>query len=203
MSETQAWRALAQRGHELGNHSCFHPCRKGSDKQWLEDGYDLKTYSSRRWCEEMRAANFTLSLIDGLDPTQRSFGNTCNDTIIGPDENPTVLDPYIEELFVAGRGGGAERSINVHQAINMNNLGNRVFDLLPRAQCIAHLEQAILAQHWQIVEIHGVGSGSHNLFVTQDDHLAICQYLADHPQVWVAPVREIAAYVRSQIQAAD
>lgn len=28
MEEVEAWRAVATKGHELGNHSLFHPCRK-------------------------------------------------------------------------------------------------------------------------------------------------------------------------------
>ena len=33
MQETEAWRAVAAKGHELGNHSLFHPCRKRRPRQ--------------------------------------------------------------------------------------------------------------------------------------------------------------------------
>jgi peptidoglycan/xylan/chitin deacetylase (PgdA/CDA1 family) len=27
-ANVEAWRAVATSGHELGNHTCFHPCRR-------------------------------------------------------------------------------------------------------------------------------------------------------------------------------
>lgn len=30
MRDPDAWREMASKGHELGNHSIFHPCRKDS-----------------------------------------------------------------------------------------------------------------------------------------------------------------------------
>ncbi len=42
------WRKVAQLGHELGNHSCFHPCRTRADWDWkprsfIDDIRDLFT----------------------------------------------------------------------------------------------------------------------------------------------------------------
>ena len=50
MRHPQAWRAMAARGHELGNHSIFHPCRKDppGQAQWLADVYDLRRYTAQR-----------------------------------------------------------------------------------------------------------------------------------------------------------
>ena len=98
----EAWRQVAARGHELGNHSIFHPCRKSPRHGWLDEAYDLKTYTPRRWTDEMRAADIVLNLVDGR--TKRSFGNTCCNTEIGEGETTHSLEPLIDELFVAGRG---------------------------------------------------------------------------------------------------
>ena len=50
----QHWRKLAARGHELGNHSLFHPCR-GADahKSWLPAEYDLMKYTPRRFSDRI------------------------------------------------------------------------------------------------------------------------------------------------------
>ena len=82
----QAWRDVAAAGHELGNHSIFHPCRRKPGKDWPAREYDLKTYSARRWSDEMRLASSILSSLDGK--SARSFGNTCCDTEIGEGGQP-------------------------------------------------------------------------------------------------------------------
>ncbi len=75
MDNPEAWRQLAAKGHELGNHSLFHACRRGGDGVRPPVEYDLGDYTTLRWKEEMQVANFALSLLDGK--TERTFGNPC------------------------------------------------------------------------------------------------------------------------------
>ena len=32
--QVECWRSVAAMGHELGNHSCFHPCRTRAEWEW-------------------------------------------------------------------------------------------------------------------------------------------------------------------------
>ena len=66
----------------MGSHSLFHPCCKRDlrNPTWLPDHYDLRDYTPERWHDEMRVADFALSLVDG--ESERSFGNTCCNTEI-------------------------------------------------------------------------------------------------------------------------
>ncbi len=198
LTETEAWKHLAAQGHELGNHSCFHPCRKEVGMDWVHDQYNLKIYSEDRWLAEMRVASLALSLIDGKDPKQRSFGNTCNHTIIGPDEDPISLDNCIEELFVAGRGEHHDDNINVYESINFSNLGNTVLDKHDFDGFKSHIDKCLEQKRWLIIEMHGIGKGTHNLFVESDVHTQVLDYLQSLKQIWVAPVVEIANYVKAQ-----
>lgn len=196
MRHADAWREMAARGHELGNHSIFHPCRKDGPggMQWLADAYDLRTYTPQRWTDEMRTANFALSLIDGQ--SERSFGNTCCNTELGQNETRESLEPLIAELFVAGRGPFNQQVVDVASA-NFNALGHfsgdgRDFELLQR-----EIDGAMESGGWIIYMIHGVGEGTHGLYIDVEEHQKLVDYLGEQQDsIWSASVVQVAQYLQ-------
>ena len=197
MNHPAAWREVAARGHELGNHSIFHPCRKDDAERmgWLPDEYDLRTYTARRWTDEMRAASLALQLLDGK--TERSFGNTCCHTELGQGESIESLDPLIAELFVAGRGAGSGQVVDIETA-NYNALGHFSGDGKEIAALRAEIDQAVSTGGWIIYMIHGVGQGTHSLYIEPEEHQRLVDHLGgQQDSIWVAPVVEIARYLRS------
>ncbi|MDZ7691647.1 MAG: polysaccharide deacetylase family protein [Balneolaceae bacterium] len=38
-----AWKEVAVNGHELGNHTLFHPCKGGPGREWVQPDYDLSS----------------------------------------------------------------------------------------------------------------------------------------------------------------
>src|ERR1700712_1686769 len=49
------WRAIAKNGHELGNHTLYHPCiGKRPGREFVTADYDLNNYSIRRITDEIR-----------------------------------------------------------------------------------------------------------------------------------------------------
>src|SRR6195952_516330 len=60
------WRLAAKHGHELGNHSMFHPC-DGSlpGRSFITPDGDLSKYTVERVVKEIRANNTLLKAIDG------------------------------------------------------------------------------------------------------------------------------------------
>lgn len=66
------WRAVAQAGHELGNHSLFHQCegtRPGRD--WVVPHRDLHTTTVAQMHDQIQVANTFLRALDGR--SERSF----------------------------------------------------------------------------------------------------------------------------------
>ena len=51
------WKKLAQKGHELGNHTLYHPCVGGTGREWVGKEYDLKNYTVKRMTDEIRMTN--------------------------------------------------------------------------------------------------------------------------------------------------
>ena len=195
LEESEAWRAVAKSGHELGNHTLFHPCysEKGEHASWLDPGYNLRDYSLRRWQDEVRVANWALRQIDGR--TERTFGNTCGDRHIGQGESRTCLDGLMPPFFVAARGKGTGQMIDPHQP-DFFNLGHAGADGKTFAELQAQLTQVREAGGWMIYTMHAVGTGSGNLFIEKEEHRRLVDWLAAGEDFWVAPVVEIARWLR-------
>jgi peptidoglycan/xylan/chitin deacetylase (PgdA/CDA1 family) len=105
IARPDAWRDVARRGHELGNHTIFHPCRRpiaeppeAEARAWN----NLSRFDAARFGNELKVSNFALRLLDGH--TERTYGNTCHNVSIGPDDSAERIEPILAEFFVAGRG---------------------------------------------------------------------------------------------------
>jgi peptidoglycan-N-acetylglucosamine deacetylase len=190
------FRRVAKAGHELGNHSLFHPCRCEGDRvNWLNPAYDLATYNERRWNEEMAVANFALQLVDGHD--QRTFGNTCYDNWIGPDHDRVSLEPFMERHFLAARGELTGQPVNFSR-LNFWNLGTINADFHTFADLRAEIEALIASGGWIIYTMHGVGSDTHRLHIDPDEHRRLVAWLAGNTaRLWTAPVIDVVKYLRA------
>jgi len=194
MNNPDAWRDVATKGHELGNHSIFHPCRKSQGHDWLADEYDLRRYTPRRWTDEMRTANAILSSLDGRE--ERSFGNTCCNTDLGEGDTLHSLEPLIEELFVAGRGPLNNRVVNAG-TLNFNALGHFRGDSRSFDHLRLEIDDAVAAGGWIIYMIHGVGEGTHGSYIDSEVHQSLVNYLGERQDsIWTAPVGTVARYLR-------
>lgn len=193
---TEAWKRVAASGHELGNHSLFHPCRREPESRytWLAPHYDLCHYTRQRWADEMRVANCLLRMIDGR--TQRTFGNTCCHTTIGRGDQEVRLDDLIATLFVAARGP-LNDTVVVPESLCYTALGHFSGDAKTAAALQQDIESAMIRGGWIIFMFHGVGAGTHGLFIDSEEHNRLVDYLADRAgQIWTASMVEVATYLR-------
>jgi len=193
---TDRWRQVAQAGHELGNHSLHHPCRKDQPGQntWLADDYNLSAYTPQRWLAEMRMANLILYLVDGK--TERTFGNTCCDNYLGPLDGKVCLEEFIPQLFVAGRGELVSRPIDPTNA-NPANFGHYSGDGKTFEQLRDEIEAAVRDGTWIFYMFHGVGQGTHSLYIDAAEHEKLVAYLAaNKDRIWTAPAVDVARHIR-------
>ncbi|MBM4144145.1 MAG: hypothetical protein FJ225_11225 [Lentisphaerae bacterium] len=193
---TEAWKRVAALGHELGNHSLFHPCRRDPPESypWLAPHYDLCHYTRQRWSDELRVANCLLEMIDGR--SERTFGNTCCHTTIGQGEHETRFDDIVAALFVAARGP-LNNAVVRPDTLRYSALGHFSGDARTAAELQRLVELARSQGGWIIFMFHGVGAGTHNLFIDGEQHGRFIEWLsAQAGQVWTASMVEVAGHLR-------
>ncbi len=189
-NHTSAWRELAARGHELGNHTLFHPCRNNPG---IGPEFDLRQYGERRWCNEMELANWMLEQVDGQ--TERTFGNTCWDNWIGPDEKPICLEQLIPKFFRAARGECTGAAVNP-RCFNPYNLGTMSADGMDFETLQKKITTAAGAGQWLILSAHGVGAGTHKLFMSDANHECLLEWLEENrPRIWTAPLKTVVKHL--------
>lgn len=192
----ERWRELASQGHELGNHSLFHPCtRKPKRHGWLAPHLDLRDYTPERLRTELAVANLVLHLIDGR--RERTYGNTCCETTIGRGEAEMAMDGVLQELFVAARGPGISKVADVRAGINLMQVGHYGADAQTFEDVRDEIERAAEVGGWIVWMIHGVGQGTHGMYIDTDEHNKLVSWLgASRADVWTAPLVEVAKHVR-------
>lgn len=184
------WRKLAMEGHELGNHTLYHPCLGGPGREWVPADYDMRNYSVRRMVDETRMTNVFLEALDGR--TRRTFAFTCGDMKIGDSSFINAM----KDDFVAARA--VRHEMHGLGKIDLYNVDCYGVNGETGQQLIAWAKQAISSHSLLVVLFHGVGGGN-ALNVTVAAHREFLQFLKAHPdEIWVAPLIEIADYVKSK-----
>lgn len=185
------WRAVARTGHELGNHTLFHPCTGNAPgREWVSPTYDLSTYTVKRMTDEMRMTNILLKTLDGK--TDRTFAFPCGDTKI----NGVAYYDQTNGDFVAARGTTGEST--KPGAMNLSNIGSYAISGQSGKALIDLVKQAERAGSLVVFLFHGVGGG-HSLNVDLPAHRELLQYLKAHEAtVWTAPFIDIVQYATRQ-----
>ncbi len=183
------WRAAAAKGHELGNHTIYHPCigdRPG--REFVKPETNLNNYTIRRITDEIKTMNTLLFAIDGKE--QRTFAYPCSDTKINDK-------PYIDGVrneFVAVRAVRSE--MPTLNNVDVNNLPCYMVNGETGDQLIKLVDKAIENKALLIFLFHGVGGGN-ALNVSVESHKQLLTYLKQQQQkLWVPTIIEMAKYVK-------
>ena len=185
------WRGSAQRGHELGNHTLFHPCAGNiPGRQWVTMERDMSRYSLQRLLEEIRMTNVFLEAVDGKK--RRTFAYPCGDTDIGDSS-------YIKEIkndFIGARGvkngfvSPDQREFYNVDAIAVNGQSG--------AELIDLVKKAVKSRKLVVFLFHGVG-GEHALNVGLKEHRDLVHYLkSNEKDIWVAPFIEVIQFMQAK-----
>jgi len=184
--DVSRWRAVAAEGHELGNHSLFHPCAGGASK--LLPQYKNEDYSIKSMLNEIRVMNVFLFAIDGQ--SLHSYAAPCGQTRVGGEDYSEALreSGLVRSMRVGGQGIFDPRSVDLF------HVPSKGFHDVTGADLIAFVEQVRRTGGAGVMKFHGVGG---NYLVTSAEaHKTLVDYLVEHQRdIWIAPFGELMDYV--------
>ncbi len=183
------WKKAAMNGHELGNHTLYHPCDASlPGMSWVKPEYDLSKYSLRRIQDEVKMCNAYLKSIDGKD--KRTFAFTCG-------HKKVIEGEFIQTLtneFVAARSVRSQmHSINEQNLMDIDcysmegTTGEQMIDLVKQAQSSGKL---------LVFLFHGVG-GEHGLNVSKEAHSKLLHYLKENEKdIYIDTMLNVAEHIK-------
>ena len=188
-SQIYQWRTAATKGHELANHTIWHPCEGGiKGREFVKPDVDLNNYTVKRMVAEIREMNNLLKAIDGK--SERTFAYPCGDSKI--HDTPYILP--LKNEFIAARGVKAE--MLTIEKIDLYNIGSYMINGESGEQLINLVKKAASENTLVVFLFHGVG-GEHSLNVSIDAHRQLLIYLNKHRKdIWTAPMIDIAHFIK-------
>ena len=184
------WVAVAQAGHEIGNHSLSHTCSRAfadtTDARGLEnltlDDIEADVVEAERRLAELFP-----------EPSPRSFCYPCWQSHVGEGLTRQSYVPVIARHFIAARGLGEVP--NHPLTCDLHHLWSWDVSRMSGAQLVGLAEQCAARGRWGLFVFHGIHSG--HLPVAEVDFRELCQHLQRHNRrLWTAPVAEVAGWVR-------
>lgn len=187
------WRAVAAHGHEIGNHTLFHPClseTRGEKREWLTDAYKMENYTVEQFVHECRIANVLLKAVDGQ--SERSFAYTCCDTYVG--EKKSLLGP-LTELFPSARAIGPTPTSM--QEVNVMDVPSFALFHHSAEQLFEQVRLAEKYGTFVVFLFHGVGDS--HLPVSPEAHQALLEYLdKNRDTIWTDTFLNVMKHVSAE-----
>lgn len=188
------WRTVAERGHEIGNHTRFHPCPVGYTPAVLghaTDGYPVSAMIGEIGDQERR-----LERIDGKP--KHSFAAPCGNWLSGGND---YLQPLRNAgIVTSGRGVAASSSEAqiCRSSFDRMNVPGRVFAETSSAmRMVEYIEEAERNHGLAVLVFHGVG-GDHNQ-TSVAAHNDLLRWLEQHRKnLWITTFSQAAAVASKQ-----
>jgi peptidoglycan/xylan/chitin deacetylase (PgdA/CDA1 family) len=182
------WKKLALNGHELGNHTLFHPCNGGKGREWVKPEYDMTKYTVQRMIDETRMANLFLRTLDGK--TKRTFAFTCGDMKIGDSSFINAM----KDDFVAARA--VRSQMHKINEVDLYNVDCYAVNGETGEQLIEWVKKAMETNSLLVVLFHGVNGGN-ALNVSLPAHSQFLHFLKDNEKdIMVAPMITVAEHIK-------
>jgi peptidoglycan/xylan/chitin deacetylase (PgdA/CDA1 family) len=191
--DVDRWRAAAAEGHELGNHTIFHPCSKADFP--ADARYTSEAYTPESMLKEIAQQGVLLTAIDGRP--RHGFATPCGESRAGGQD---YLEPLRQSGLVTYARGvvtlPADLSRDVATIDPMHVPSQGFGEGTTTAQLIDLVQRAEAGNGWAVFLFHGVG-GDH-LQVTDAVHRDFIAWLSAHRrEVWVATLQQAIDWARS------
>ena len=188
--EMDKWKLLATNGHELANHSVYHPCQKSKPgRDWVKDNLDLDRYTLEQLLTEVQLANTFLQALDG--ETDRTYAYPCADFFAGGINFKDSIAHY------ATAARGVHDDLTSPEDIDLLNIPSWAPSGVTGNELIAYIQTIIEKQTLSTFTFHGVGA--EHLQVSKEAHEEILKWLDAHrDKIWVTTFQEATDYLISK-----
>lgn len=169
-----AWRQASSIGHELGNHTLFHPCPKslGWPKEVTTDYYTVDLI-----LEEIEIVNSILDVTE-LSSKSRSFAYPCNNMFIGDESFKDNLES--SKLITYARSGHEDQVVIDRSEMStdfMNVPSWVVSEGTDFLEMKSYVDKVVNQKGVGILQFHGIGGEW--ISVPKEEHYKLVQYLSE------------------------
>ena len=184
------WKQALSNGHEIGNHTLYHPCTGNFD--WKRD-YALEDYTLTRMQNELIEANQQIEEMLGI--TAVSYAYTCGQKFVGRGANTKSYVPLINQLFTSGRGFRDETA-NAPGYLDLAQLTGIDSDSKDFTEIKPYLENAQQQGSWLVLAGHEMSEDGR-----QTTRLSMLEELIRYAQdpangIWIATVKEATEHLK-------
>lgn len=180
----EQWRQVAVNGHELGNHTLYHPCSKSSaGRDWVMPYHNLDSQKITQIHQEVLLANTFLHAIDNKN--SRTFTPPCGDFNVSDGNYITA----IRDSFIAIKGYNPQYDSKFDLLLMPENVsGETLIAFVKKVQSQGGLANIVF---------HGI-EGDY-LTVSNKAHNKLLQYLAENKdRLWVDTYSNIMEHVKTE-----
>ena len=190
--QLDGWKKAVADGHEIGNHTLFHPC--SGNFPWSKNKA-LENYTIKQMRNELVDANKEIEKLLGIKP--KVFAYPCGSTFVGRGSNTKSYIPLIADLFIAGRGW-LDEGPNDPTFCDFAQLTGMEMDGKDFDQILPLLENAKKTGAWLVLAGHEMGDSG-----GQTTRLSMLKKLIEYAQdpankIWIAPMGTVAKYIQDQ-----
>ncbi len=185
------WKKAVAAGHEMGNHSLFHPC--SGNFEWSRD-HALENYTLDSMRYELTESNRRIEKMLGVKPIV--FAYPCGQKFVGRGVNTKSYVPLVADMFITGRGF-MEETPNDPTYVDFAQITGIEMDGKDFEQLLPMIEDARKKGQWVVLAGHEMGDGG-----VQTTRLTMLRkliaYMKDPAnKIWVAPVGEVSSFIKS------
>jgi peptidoglycan-N-acetylglucosamine deacetylase len=179
------WLSASSAGHEIGNHTCYHPCSRSLGRA---RGLELLTLADIE--EDILLGESRLKRVFG--DKKHTFCYPCYYHHVGEGASRQSYVPVVAKHFIAGRTGSCNRGMLVDPTwCDLACVESQACEAMTGYELIGLCERAANRRQWCILTFHGIQEG--RLSVSDGDFQELCDHLAKHrKRFYVAPVVEVA-----------
>ncbi len=192
MKRLDIWKEAVSNGHDIGNHSLYHPC--SGNFPWARDRA-LENYTLDKMRTELDSANKFIEQLLGIQAV--SFAYPCGQKFVGRGLNARSYIPVVASLFETGRGW-LDEGPNDPSFCDMAQLTGMELDGKSFDQILSLIEAAKSRGQWLILAGHEMDEqGSQTSYLETIE--AICKYAADPANgIWIDNIQTIASYIKER-----